>query len=305
MKNFNYIFLVILLFPICLSAESHSFLQPMGDIAAEQKKHFFRVILITMVAILPVLIGVPIIIYKFRKRKDGSTKGKYLPNWEYNSKLELLMWAIPVLIVMILGFWLAKSTTKLDPYKPLGKDALVVQVVALDWKWLFIYPDQHIATVNNLVIPENRPIQLVLTSDTVMQSFIVPSLAGQIYVMPSMTSRLNFIANTTGTAMGENTQYNGDGFSSETFTVKSVTADEWKKWIKNSSGTKNALDFKLYEKISQQSTAATLRKELNVSNLTFTLNEPMLFKRIIQQYHNGKPIPPTKQAGSPNQIINK
>lgn len=222
---------------------SGSFLQPLGPVAQEQAQHFWRVVAISMVAILPVLIGVPMILWRYRYRTG---KGAYRPDWEYSRRLEFAFWGLPVLIVCALASWLWYSTSKFDPYEPLGKDPLQVQVVGLDWKWLFIYPEEGIATINELAIPVGRPVELTLTTDTVMQSLLIAPLAGQIYAMPGMTTKLNFQANEAGLAEGENTQFNGAGFGRQKFAVRALEPARYAKWLKQKDRG-IALDDQTYE----------------------------------------------------------
>ena len=157
----------------CLGATSamasstlqQSFLQPMGPVAEEQFSHLLRVVGITMIVILPVLVGVPLILWRYRYTKP---RGDYTPEWEFSKKLEYALWGVPVLVVIVLASWLWYSTAKLDPYKTLGPEPLQVQAVGLDWKWLFIYPEEGVATVGELAVPVGRPVEITLTTDTVM-----------------------------------------------------------------------------------------------------------------------------------------
>lgn len=138
---------------------------------------------------------------------------------------------VPILIICILGFWLWHHTVRFDPYKPLGDNPLQIQVVGLDWKWLFIYPEQGVASVGEMAIPVDRPVSLTLTTDTVMQSFMVSALAGQIYAMPGMETKLNLIADRPGTTLGQNTQYSGEGFAQQKFTVHALPEADWNAWV--------------------------------------------------------------------------
>ena len=156
-------------------ALQQSFLQPMGPVAQEQASHLMRVVGITMIVILPVLVGVPLILWRYRYAKP---RGAYAPEWEFSGKLEYALWGVPVLIVIVLASWLWYSTHKLDPYEPLGPDPLQVQAIGLDWKWVFIYPAEGIATVDELVVPVGRSVELTLTTDTVMQSLLIAPLTG-------------------------------------------------------------------------------------------------------------------------------
>ncbi|WP_417310462.1 cytochrome c oxidase subunit II [Devosia sp.] len=261
-----------------------SFLQPMGPIADEQFAHLMRVIAISMVVILPVLIGVPLILWRYRYAKP---RGRYARDWDFSPKLEVAMWGVPMLIVLILGGWLWYSTGKLDPYKTLGPDPVQVQVIGLDWKWLFIYPQEGIATVDELVVPVGRPVQLTLTTDTVMQSLLIAPLTGQIYAMPGMTTQLNFEANRTGVAEGENTQFNGTSFGRQKFTVRAIEPDDYAAWAAQGGGALT-LDEATYSTLRERSVLADARTDLGLAAgtepIVMTLGQADVFDQIVAKY---------------------
>lgn len=285
----------------CLGATSamasstlqQSFLQPMGPVAEEQFSHLLRVVGITMIVILPVLVGVPFILWRYRYAKP---RGDYTPEWEFSKKLEFALWGVPVLVVIVLASWLWYSTGKLDPYDRLGPEPLQVQAIGLDWKWLFIYPEEGIATVGELAVPVGRPVELSLTTDTVMQSLLIAPLAGQIYAMPGMTTKLNFSATRAGAAEGENTQFNGSGFGRQKFTVRAMPAAEYASWV--ASGTNGpALDESTYAILRRQSVLADARADLGMEKraepIIMTLGQPDIYRQIIAKYHR-----PGEAAGS-------
>lgn len=262
-----------------------SFLQPMGPVAEEQYTHLLRVIGISMIVILPVLIGVPLILWRYRYSKP---RGDYTPEWEYSNKLEYALWGVPVLVVAVLASWLWYSTEKLDPYDPVGPDPLQVQAIGLDWKWLFIYPDEGIATVGELAVPVGRPVEMTLTTDTVMQSLLIAPLTGQIYAMPGMTTKLNFSATRTGEAEGENTQFNGDGFGRQKFRVRALQPADYTSWVERArSGL--TLDEATYATLRRQTVLADARSDLglekNAEPLVMTLSQNDIFQQIIAKYH--------------------
>ena len=267
------------------SALQQSFLQPMGPVAGEQLSHLLRVIAITMVVILPVLVGVPFILWRYRYAKP---KGDYAPEWEFSKKLEWALWGVPVLVVAVLASWLWYSTDKFDPYEPLGPNPLQVQAIGLDWKWIFIYPEEGIATVNELAVPVGRPVELTLTTDTVMQSLLISSLTGQIYAMPGMTTKLNFSAIRTGEAEGENTQFNGTGFGRQKFIVRALEPADYAAWT--ASGASGAtLDEPTYAILRRQSVLADARRDLgmegNATPIMMMLGQDGVFDRIVAKYH--------------------
>ncbi len=286
-----------------------SFLQPMSGTAAAQSTHLLQVIGITMIVILPVLIGVPLILWRYRLR---GAEGKYAPEWDYSGKLEWLLWGVPVLVIIVLAGWLWSSALKLDPYKPVGTDPLQVQAIGLDWKWVFLYPEEGIATVDELAIPVGRPVELTLTTDTVMQSMLIAPLTGQIYAMPGMTTKLNFAATRTGTAEGENTQFNGTSFGRQKFTVRALQPDQYGAWLAKVQGAP-ALDDATYRVLRRRSVLAGARADLGLSKqaipLYFSAPDRSLFDRIVAKYHlsgkgdttsalGGTGLPPQGGAGN-------
>ena len=182
----------------------HGVLAAAGPVAEHERHLFLMVCFVMLFVIGPVLLLTPIFAWHYRL---ANTKSAYRPQWSFSWSLEGLIWIPPAMIVVVLAVFLWRDTHALDPYKPLRADlpATEVQAVALDWKWLFIYPGQQVATVNELVFPADRPVHLTLTSGTVMQSLLFPQLAGQIYAMAGMTTQLNMAVNTPGTYKGENT----------------------------------------------------------------------------------------------------
>ncbi len=201
-----------------------------GPVAAEQW-HLYLIVAAVLVFVAgPVLILVPLVAWHYRLSNKGDA---YRPDWGFSWPLEILVWIPPIGIVIGLGFLLWTSTHRLDPYRRLtsAQPAIEVQAVALDWKWLFIYPDQRIATINQLAVPVGRPVNLSLTSGTVMQSLLIPQLAGQIYAMPGMRTQLNLAASQPGVFRGENTQFNGEGFQQEKFDVIAMNPADYQRWL--------------------------------------------------------------------------
>lgn len=273
---------------VASGALQQSFLQPMGPVAQEQSAHLMRVVGITMLVILPVLLGVPFILWRFRYAKP---RGDYAPEWEYSGKLEYLLWGVPVVVVAVLASWLWYSTDKLDPYEQLGPDPLQVQAIGLDWKWVFIYPEEGMATVDELVVPVGRPVEMTLTTDTVMQSLLIAPLTGQIYAMPGMTTKLNFSAPRTGEAEGENTQFNGDGFGRQKFTVRALEPADYESWIaRGDSGL--TLDEETYRILRRRTVLADARGDLGLETsaepIVMTLSQPDIFQQIVAKYHGGE-----------------
>ena len=287
-------------------ALQQSFLQPMGPVAQEQSTHLMRVVGITMIVILPVLVGVPLILWRYRYAKPP---GAYAPEWEFSGKLAYVLWGVPVLIVIVLASWLWYSTQKLDPYEPLGPDPLQVQAIGLDWKWVFIYPAEGIATVDELVVPVGRPVELTLTTDTVMQSLLIAPLTGQIYAMPGMTTKLNFAATRTGQAEGENTQFNGDGFGRQKFTVRALDPAEYIVWTARGDNGPT-LDEATYATLRRRTVLADARGDLGLEKsaepIVMVLGQQDMFGEIVAKYHGdggaerwgGTGLPQTGMTGA-------
>jgi cytochrome o ubiquinol oxidase subunit 2 len=248
------------------------FLSPAGPVASGIRDEFFLVCLVMLFVIGPVLILVPLIAWHYRL---SNSKSAYRPQWGFSWSLEGLIWIPPVLIVLGLAVFLWRDTHRLDPYRPLPGVPLEVQVVAMDWKWMFIYPDQSVATVNRLVIPAGRPVHLSLTSATVMQSILMPQLAGQIYAMAGMRTQLNFAADTPGQYLGENVQFNGMGFQNQKFAVDAMTPEDFARWLAQTRAQPTRLDPTAYQSLSHRSTLP--------APLAFGSVQPNLFEHILDQ----------------------
>lgn len=293
----NLVLSVSLLLLTACPALAIGILQPKGPIAAEQQLQMLRVAGITAIAVLPVLIGVPLIVWRYRRGKGGS----YRPDFAYSRVLELVMWGLPAVLVVILGGWLWHSTSRLDPYVALGPDPLQIEVIGLDWKWLFLYPEQRLATVGSLVLPVDRPIELKLTTDTVIQSFMIPALAGQIYAMPGMVTRQNLMAETISVMQGRNTQYNGVGFSGQTVVVETLSAADFERWTQGQSRAP-ILDTSAYTLLARAGTLDEVRQQFSIAQGAIVLNlvTPDLFDAVVERYHRGRPITSSRQRGAPD-----
>jgi len=243
--------LILPLLSACTTA-GDGFLNPAGPVAAALRDHFVFIVLVMILVILPLLIALPWTLWRYR---IASKHANYRPDWEFSWTLELLVWGIPAVIICVLGWQLSRQSYQLDPYRPLAstQDPLEVQVVALDWKWLFIYPEQGVASVNELVFVAGRPVHFRLTSNTVMQSFMIPRLGGQIYTMAGMVTQLNLLASEPGEFRGENTQYNGMGFAQQKFQARAVTSSEFDAWANTLRQSHPALDEAAWALLAQSS----------------------------------------------------
>ena len=287
----------------CTGDAGISFLDPQGPVAAAQKAHLLKVTAISLIVVLPVLLLVPLIAWRYRR---GNESAKYKPDWAFFRPLEIAMWGIPAIIVVVLGLQLWRNTVALNPYTPLPSStpALRVEVVGLDWKWLFIYPDLGVATLDELAFPQDRPLSLRLTSDTVMQSFMIPALGGQIYVMPGMQTQLNLRADKPGRFGGLNTQFNGSGFQDQRFSAVAMAPTDFDAWVEQVRRAGVPLNAASYAVLGRPSTPAIAARALGTPAmppevLYFKSVTPDLFAAVMHKYMSGKPVMSTQQPGAP------
>ena len=225
-------------------------MNPSGDVAMQQRDLIIQSTVLMLLIVVPVIALTLLFAWRYRK---SNTEADYRPDWDHSTQLELVIWAAPLLIIIALGALTWISTHTLDPYRPItrinsqvdvvpGTEPLVVEVVALDWKWLFIYPEQGFATVNELAAPVHRPIMFKITASSVMNSFFIPALAGQIYAMPGMETKLHAVINQTGEYDGFSANYSGAGFSGMRFKFHGKTQAEFDQWVASSKkGANGAL----------------------------------------------------------------
>ena len=227
-------------------------LDPAGPIASQEKSLIILATVLMLIVVIPVIV----MIFAFALRyRASNTKATYTPDWEHSSRIEAVVWLVPCLIIVALGIVTWISTQKLDPYRPLDSQQkpLQVEVVSLDWKWLFIYPDLHIASVNELAIPAGVPVRFHLTSASVMNSFFIPRLGSQIYTMPGMETKLSLMASQPGQFDGISANYSGDGFSDMKFKTNAMAPADFDRWVKSVRGSQNALTLVNYRKLAQPS----------------------------------------------------
>ncbi len=255
MNKFRNILFTVLCFslPLFLSGCKAALLNPKGIIANAEMHLLIDAVLLMLLVVVPVIILTGVIAWKYRA---GNTKAEYTPDWSHNTMLEIIWWTIPCIIIVILGTITWVSTHALDPYKPLAVKTkpLVIQVVALSWKWLFIYPEQHIATINFVQMPANVPVRFLITADAPMNSFQIPQLGGQIYAMAGMQTKLNLMADTVGDYRGLSTNYSGEGFSNMFFTARVSTQKDFEQWVKKiQKKSPQKLTMDTYNKLVQPS----------------------------------------------------
>ncbi len=245
-----------------------------GPVAEGERIILLDSVAIMLAVIIPTMLAIGAFAWWFRA---GNTKAKYLPRWAYSGQLELMVWSVPALVVMFLGGIAWIGSHELDPAKPLASTLppLEVEVVSLDWRWLFIYPQQHIASINHLVLPLGQPVHLRLTSATVMNVFFIPRVASEIYTMNGMATQLNLQVDKPGTYHGISAHYSGDGFSDMHFDVDAVTPAKFANWQKNAAGHGAALDAANYRTLLKQSH--------DTATVTYHSVEPGLFDAIVAQ----------------------
>ena len=246
-------------------------LDPVGPVGAAEKQILINSTAIMLAIIIPTMIATIAFAFWFRR---GNAKATYRPDWEYSGAVEMVVWAIPALTVMLLGGIAWIGSHQLEPSKPLKSNVppINVQVVSMDWKWLFIYPDQGIATVNQLVVPAGTPVSFHLTSATVWNTFFVPQMGSMIYTMPNMVTRLNLQADRQGVFPGRSAHFSGDGFPGMEFNVNSVSPQQFAAWVQSAHGVGRVLDGRSYAQLSEPSSY--------VKPMTFGAVAPGLFDAI-------------------------
>jgi cytochrome o ubiquinol oxidase subunit II len=260
------------------SCQQAGVLDPQGPIGAAQLLLLINSTEIMLVVVVPVILATLGFAWWYRSSNPRASRA-----WDesYEGRIEFVTWSIPALIVILLGGVIWIGSHQLDPRAPIPADAkpLRVEVVALDWKWLFIYPDQGIAAVNQLLIPVGTPVDFRLTSATVMNSFFIPQLGSQIYTMGGMTTHLNLLADTPGEYPGFSANFSGDGFAEMRFIAKAAPAGDFDAWVAQVRGSGSALDNAAYAALAKPSKA--------VPPTTYRSVEPKLFDRIIEQTVSG------------------
>lgn len=234
---------------ISLSACTEGVLLPKGPVGAQEKQLLLEALVPMLMVVIPVIVLTLWFAWWFRA---SNTRANYRPNWEYSGRIEFSIWMIPLLVILFLGSLAWVGAHKLDPYQPLAskRKPLVVQVVAMDWRWLFIYPEQGVASINELAIPIDTPVSFQLTSATVMNSFFIPSLGGQIYAMPGMQTQLHLLADAAGSYRGLSAQFSGDGFSDMHFQVLATDTAGFDVWVARTKTAATQLDVTAYDRLA-------------------------------------------------------
>ena len=251
-----------------------SVLAPEGPIAANNRTILLNSLTIMLAIVIPTIVATLVFAWWFRA---GNTKARYRPDFVYSGRIEMIVWSIPILVILFLGAIIWVGSHDLDPRRPIASRTppLEVQVVSLDWKWLFIYPQQGVATVNALVLPVGVPVRFRLTSASVMNSFFVPKLGSQIYTMNGMETQLNLRADKIGRVYGQSSMYSGDGFSDMNFAVRTVSTQQFGSWVAQARATGPVLDARGYVALARQSQ--------DVHPYSYRAVQPKLFDAVVAQ----------------------
>ena len=269
-------------------------LNPAGNIGQSERHIMFLALILSLFVIIPVFCLTLLIVLRYR---ETNHKAKYSPEWDHSRVLETIWWVIPSIIILILSVITWTSSHQLDPARAINSTTktLKIQVIALDWKWLFLYPEQNIASVNYLEIPTDTPVEFEITSDAPMNSFWIPQLGGQIYAMPGMSTHLNLMANKVGSYRGLSANISGAGFSGMTFTTRAISNDEFSAWVSSTQHLVTKFTQAEYDLLAQPSQ--------NNKIAFYTDSDTALYDRVVMKY-----MTPSLSTSSPSliyQLLNK
>lgn len=280
-KKIKILFILLLILGLVVSAvvffmnTNVAVLNPKGEVAMKQRDILVFSLLLISIVVIPVFVMLGIFAWRYR---ESNKRAEYRPNWDSNRTLEFIWWGVPFVIILVLAIVTWRTSHELDPYKALASSTkpLNVQVAALQWKWLFIYPEQKLASVNILHVPEDTPINFTITSDAPMNAFWVPSLGTQVYAMSGMSTKLSLNATEPGDYKGSSSNISGERFADMTFTVKAMEASNFEGWVKNAQNNTKALDQASYESLAKPGTTK--------SPEYFILKKPDLYDSIVMKY---------------------
>jgi cytochrome o ubiquinol oxidase subunit 2 len=253
---------------LALASCNEGVLDPHGPVGRAERVILYDATAIMLAVIIPVIVLTLIFAWWFRAK---NAHARYLPDFEYSGRIEMIIWSIPALIILFLGGIAWIGSHDLDPQVALAESTapLDIEVVSLDWRWLFIYPHEGIASLNRVVVPAGVPLRFRITSTTVMNSFFVPQLGSQIYAMPNMVTRLNLQADEPGTFEGLSAQFSGDGFSDMRFDLVSIEKDAFKDWVNTTKAQGGVLDANTFEALSKPAKADGVQTFARVSEGLF------------------------------------
>jgi cytochrome o ubiquinol oxidase subunit 2 len=247
-------------------------LDPKGPIGMDERWIIETAAGLMLIVVVPVIVLAVLIPWRYRA---SNTRATYRPEWSHSNRIEAVMWSIPIAIVAVLAVICWRTSHQLDPFRPIAstQKPVHIEAVALDWKWLFIYPDQHLATVNEVALPVGVPVVFHITSATVMNSFFIPRLGSQIYAMANMETADNLVASVPGTYRGISANYSGAGFSGMTFKVEAMSKGDYRQWLAKAATAGQALDTSAYRTLAKPSE--------NVPVSFYSHVTPGLFRQIV------------------------
>ncbi len=257
-------------------------LNPKGQIGHDEKTLLITSVVLMLLVVVPVIVMTLAFAWRYRA---SNTKARYEPNWSHSTAIEVVVWSIPCMIILVLAVLTWRSSHELDPYKPLDSKVkpIVIEAVALDWKWMFIYPEQGIATVNEIAFPVDTPLNFKITSDTVMNSFFIPHLGTQIYAMAGMETKLHLIANEPGDYFGLSANYSGHGFSKMGFTAHATDQAGFDAWVAKVKAAPKALDQAEFQIL-----AANRNDKAQYPVTYYSSVQDGMFKSLLDKYMMGK-----------------
>ncbi|WP_354687299.1 ubiquinol oxidase subunit II [Cupriavidus necator] len=250
-------------------------LTPKGSVGEQEKSLILISLFVMLMVVIPVIVLTLWFAWRYRETNTSAT---YAPKWAHSTKIEIVVWGIPCVIVASLAVLIWDSTHKLDPYRPLESQVKPVQVdvIALNWKWLFIYPEYGVASLNQLAIPVGTPINFRITAESMMNSFFIPQLGSMVYAMAGMQTRLHLIADQPGTYLGQSAAYSGPGFSDMHFKTLATSREAFDAWIQSARASAQALDLKTYRTLEQPSSKDPVALYATVA--------PKLFEQVVDKY---------------------
>ncbi len=273
-----------------LSGCDFALLDPKGAVGVAEKHLIAVSVWAMLIVVIPVIVLTLVFAYRYRASNRSAT---YAPKWSHSTPIEIVVWTIPTLIIIFLAVLTWKTTHELDPYKPIESNVkpIDVDVVALDWKWLFIYPSLGIASVNQLALPVDTPVNFHITSDSVMNSFFIPQLGSQIYAMAGMQTSLHLIANEAGDYEGLSANFSGKGFSDMKFRALAMNPADFQAWVQKVKAAQPQLSMDAYGSLAKPSEANPVEY--------FSTVDPKLFHNIIAKYNDGRMLDPQSAACNP------
>lgn len=269
-------------------------LDPKGEIGVEIRELILTSLILMLIIVIPVILMVAVFARRYRLGNKKSQK-EYAPDWHHSTKIELFIWLIPIAIITVLAVLTWRSSHQLEPANPIQSkhDAMTVEVVAMDWQWLFIYPEQKLASINKVVFPKGIPIRFKLTADDVMNSLFIPRLGSQLYAMPAMVTRLHLVANEAGDYKGISSSYSGEGFSDMKFIATAVpTMADFESWVSEVRDSPRVIkNFDDYRELAKPTVDAPITY--------FSSVVPNLFNQVVMQHSLSKTFGGTDSVDEP------